>query len=330
MAKLFLVPVIFTIKAIPPRCRDSREMHVYTNVELPILEVSKNDAPLATQWTTSQGEQFQTRWYDNNHWSPFKIYDHEKDKTRDTPASAEEIQTLIIEGGYTPLTRSHRGFSHSLKSNTIPNWDPDKFRSVTLNTYEEELKEIQDSFSNSLIIDGELWIKKSEPIYVVKRIRDYTIKASFIEDTDARATRIFNALELDIAAGKVLEHSGNDIEPDRIELIEVIIPESIKYNSEIAAYIEGVSKYIDSLSNRLSEKKTDLIRSWCDLKDSIENYLNNSSNENLANIERNVISTIGNDQSHSFYIDRLQETQKRWEERPIRINQSDDITSLSF
>ncbi len=186
------VPVGYTASVKAPRKVNAINESFFEWVNIEIRDINPDDAPIAAEWRDSRefiskhlqgnywyaylsarliaddGQDF-TRWYEGQHWWP--VLDKVNRDEVDDGVFRHNAKTFQDK-----WRKHHLGYP-MVKSNL--NWriveefpdgrplDLGDYRSVEDNTFAEELERLRKSADNLIFIDGQLYERLPEPVYVL-------------------------------------------------------------------------------------------------------------------------------------------------------------------
>lgn len=295
-----------------------------------LKEVDELDAPIATEWTDFKGETFQTRWHDGSHWLIHKIYDEDHNYQLLSPG----ILSDMLENGNSrnPLSVGATSSLRELISGEIKPFDKANFKTVKETEQEAVIRRIHDQIDDCIIVENQVWKRCGEPYYRY-------IQTQVEKQADGRAMR-YPAVELlqeDGAVYRAHEAFSADQFEDYVDFatgkfhdaifvpeefkITVLAPDSITFNSEVAALHSTVGDFLTGTSGDLAKKSTEFIRSWANLKDGFDLAATEQSedaNDNLVELAKIVIEMSPN--KSEYNVDKLFKTIERWNTRNISLD----------
>ncbi|WP_315920913.1 hypothetical protein [Mesorhizobium sp. SP-1A] len=295
-----------------------------------LKEVDDLDAPIATEWTDFKGETFQTRWHDGSHWLIHKIYDEDQNYQLLSP----DILSDMLENGNArnPLSVGAGSSLRELISGEIKPFDKANFKTVKETEQEAVIRRIHDQIADCIIVENQVWKRCGEPYYRFNRLRvekqadGRVMRYPEVEllPKDGEIYRAHEAFSADQFEDYVDFATGNFHDaifvPEEFK-ITVLVPESISFNSEVAALHSTVGDFLTATAGDLAKKSTDFIRSWANLKDGFElatAQKSEQANDTLVELAKIVVEISPN--KSEYNVDNLFKTTERWNTRNISLD----------
>lgn len=324
------IPYTFTAHVVP-----LRKMKPISSTEgdwltADITEIDEIDAPIATAWTDSKGDTFQTRWYNGSHWQIHKIYD--RDGNYQGVLTPSKLTNMFETGDSSnPLSVGTTSSLEQLVSGKIHSFHRQNFKDVIKTEQEAVLQRIQDQVNDCIIVDDQIWTKCTEPYYryiqhYVKKLEDGGAirypEVSFIpvDQEVYRAHETFNANEFEEFVALATGGFQEIIVPEELK-ITVLIPESINFNSHQSALYSVSKAFLACTQGVLGKKNSDFIHCWADLRDVLEIAISDKSESNDDKLVSSLKAIIEASPNKSEYeIDTLTKMVERWDTRNISID----------
>lgn len=216
---------VFEESYIPPRCRKPRTRIVQGEAEYTIKEISLIEAPIAMR---------------------YPAYDFEKESFQCGRCVLDSYDYRVYNN-----TLYRREWEHAFQDGITVGkkwaflshlvWMANREYYPRKTNKEDAIAQVQGELSRYIIIDGELWVRASEPMYVVMTFglgHNHASTDLMIEEhgynPNISSERYFNALQYDEALASALDVAakrGDTNSFDSIRTarkIEVLIPEMVR------------------------------------------------------------------------------------------------------
>lgn len=241
------VPFAYTLGFIPPRCRNAREAYVLTETTVDLASATPEQAPVAIRYDDGivDPKPVELRWFGGCLYEPL-VY--KVSRQPDVPQSFNDLVAMQDKAwGYgNPLRVSCDGMPHWATEQGfrggVKKGDIDA-REIVSSNRERVRRQVLASASDLLVVDGMIWQKTTEPMYVVMTFGlgcnhgGTAVMTSGGYNGNINKGRYFRADQLDaaLAAGaKIAEARGdtNDLPMKAHKVYEVLIPEAIQANPQ--------------------------------------------------------------------------------------------------
>jgi hypothetical protein len=317
---LFRLPIAYWSKVIKPRCRVEERVLCGEWIEVEVQEATDLEAPVAMRWREHDygdgpGEIKETRWFDEGHYMP---YEH-----REQPLDAHLLADLCAKGSayQNPLIVSTDWFIRDMfKYNALPLAEM-KVRAIISSDREETIAKTLECAKGLVLVDGVLWDNVGEPVYEYRdrlgiEVKHFTRGKGQEPSADdiVKSRSRFRADRYD----DIVEHVHAEDDERQIR-IDVLVPESVRYDDETPAFIEAARATVDSNQSSLSGLPKHALMAWVDLRDAHLLASEDTSPEVLTSLEEamRVYERIFED---SWCANTARAALQRWDLRPMTAN----------
>lgn len=318
------VPVMFNAEVVHKGKRKAVQEPQVEWVEVEVREASDIEAPMATEWTRDDGTRMATRWFEGSHWIPFEHYDEDDKRFR---IDVEGLRERLARGNrfQNPLSVGVEHVLTDFAAGRRPRFDPADFRSVESSDRAEVHARAYHNASNTLVVDGQVWVRGSEPVYVLSRSRiergtgRHTMRPEVTLISSARDPKdIFRADRFDDMVGEAANRYSQAVEIDDTARITVYIPSSLRYDDERAALFTSFDGVLESQRRFLPTAPLPDVRTWLELAEALAAARADWNEDTAAALETAadtyVAVTLTGD---SYYGSEIQKALSRWRMRPI-------------
>ncbi|MTH95217.1 hypothetical protein [Roseibium sp. RKSG952] len=176
-------PFYYRCDVLEPRKRNKTTKHFGEWLDADIPEISSEDAPVALRWSVPKGgyprhingidgllnksgEIIETRWYNDDHWMPH-FETENQDRTSVFVLETDAMLKYLENGHFHNLPFSG-GPDYRIQeflSGELHPINPNDYREVDLKDRDELLKRLERTLNNIVVIDGQIWCRRPEPVY---------------------------------------------------------------------------------------------------------------------------------------------------------------------
>lgn len=252
------IPVCYSCEVLEPRKKKRTEKQFGEWLDADIPEVSPDEAPVALRWTVPEGAflrqihgldgvlnkdglTIETRWYDGSHWMPFFEAENQ-DRNNADVLSAEAMKGHLKEGHFYKLP-FRGGVDWRIRdflSGEIQSINPDNYREVDFEGRDALLKRLDESLSNLIVLDGQVWHRRREPVYKDSFQRTEEGRVGFFplvfvpEDftNDGGYKRELSSLRRIDQFDEMRDQYPAELAESWHDGVEILIPESLTYDPE--------------------------------------------------------------------------------------------------
>lgn len=327
-------PIAYSEQVVPKRARKVREEQFGEFINVEIQEVTKEAAPIAFDWEdeTIKGGLAERRWFENKLWEPLCTSFARKQAV---PISlneyADERGRLLPS---TPVATNQSWAIRDLYNRCLPSlsFDSYKYRSVLTDNRASQLERLAALAKETLIIDGEIWVEASEPVYEIGQTSFFTHhNSTFVNVTNVnsikddkciyRADRFEDALDaidayLPLPRGSITE-------------INVYIPEAVTYETETKALVRGVEETKGMLSSEVVVMPTQAAIAWFGVRDALNDYYSQPDEKSLEALLSAAESLSEYADEDSYTMTPLMSSLDRWKNRSLPLSFDDDGGTFS-
>lgn len=322
---LFRIPVTYMTSFTRPRCRNSERVLCGEWIEVDVRETTDLDAPVAMRWREKSWQEpedggliRETRWHDGHHYVP--CLDGE-----DEALSASDVADLCAQGrSYAnPLVSSSDWQVRDLLAGKIKPLSEIPVRSIESSERDEAIATAMAQAAGLLIVDGMMWDIAGEPVYEYNRnlgieVKHLSLPTDRRSDESRKALDRFRADRLD----DIVEHF--QATQDEInEVIDILIPESVRYDDETPAIIETARLSVDNKpsSYDLDDLPKHVIMAWVDLRDAYRALTRTPDPEAIDSLVE-IMRVYSETCEDGWQKDRLRSGLSRWDLRPMSVDSS--------
>jgi len=253
-------------------------------VEVNVVEVTEAAAPVATRWEVAGvraardylngvGE---TRWFDGRHFVPALH------TTATDAAEHVDLERLLgdCERGraYSNPLVAGMDWEHSgLIEGTMKSLLETPHHSCETHNRGDAIEAAHRRASDVLLIRGKVWVAGHEPVYKVSPSSFLSGRCASVEvvgtdhlDRTSPLDSVFRADQFDDMAECVRRLEDEGYQVGGIPRIEVLDPDSIRYDAETPAFLEGARTVLDRGKSRLDERSRKEIIAWVELRDALQ------------------------------------------------------------
>jgi hypothetical protein len=277
------VPVFYSESVRLTKRHKYAEMNFAEWVEVNVVEVSDAAAPVATRWDVTGlratrdylngvGE---TRWFAGRHFVPALH------TTASDDAEHIDLGRLLVdcERGHTysnPLAAGmewqHRALVEG-KARSLA--EMPHFSCETYNRG-EAIEAAHRRASDVLLIQGKVWVAGHEPVYKVSPSTSFSGRYAYVDVVGVNSLDRLTALDSVFAADqhedmeecvRRLQEEGYQV--GEVPRIDVLDPESILYDAETPAFLEGARTVLEWGKSRLDERSRKEILAGVELRDAL-------------------------------------------------------------
>jgi len=314
------IPVVYHEKIVPRRSRNPRTEMFGEWIDVEIAEADGMDAPVALRWRGNEIDGIcERRWFQGKLWRP-SVYSLAREPNR--PVTAAEMIERTEQGhSYgNPLVLGVDWQVRRLVDGEIGPLDPAQCREIHTKAREIAINEALDNAERILVVDGQVWERTSEPVYVASRSGIFSREVyAYIDIKEVDGLRsndnVFRVDRIDD-----LEHfvkSSWHIDLDRDCEVEVLIPECLTYDPELPALKEGLKNVVEWEQEGIGKKDRATILAWLDLRDAVAELEEVANDDNIAAAVTAAETWLAVANTQQFHKDRLVPVLERWHARPI-------------
>jgi hypothetical protein len=314
---LFRVPIAYSAKVVKPRHRKEERVPCCEWIEVEVRETTDAEAPVALRWNESEdgadpSELKETRWFDEGH---YMLSDYS-----DQPLTADMVANMCATAtSYeNPLVLSvDWHLSDALRKGAKPLAELE-VREIVSSGRDEVIEKTLAAAASSLIVDGVFWGNVGEPLY--EHVSGYGIMVKHFSEGKGqppsredllKADKRFRADRFDDLADTFrLAHDDWQVR------IDVLVPESIRYDDETPALIEAARGAVDSHDGELKGLPKHALNAWVDLRDAHIEASENPTPDAIAVLE-NTMRTYERTFEDGWAVKMVRKAIKRWDVRPL-------------
>lgn len=307
-------PMIYTATTIKRGHKNEASMVFGEWVALEVVETTSADAPVALRWEKIrylddvEPKIVETRWFNDHHYLPVS-YDDDRTLSdhglMEACAKGENPKCLPYQPEYSVMDFI-RGALKSI--------DETPLRTVIKCDRDERRAKMEEAAERLLLIDGQVWQKLEEPTYAFLRhhggvrvhIRGSDSNEPFDSKMHFRADRL----------NDLLDHFDINNEAAILERIDVLIPESIRYDDETPALLAAAAKSVEWFASRLSKHSTDFLTAWGRLRDAVTQGAPSPEAAQEVADRLEDFANVSYDPD-DWYTQQMRKALRRWSLRPI-------------
>jgi hypothetical protein len=321
------VPLRYQAEVLKPRCRNSEPMIFGEWLEVEVEEVSASDAPVAVRWIADASRHLrltqasadmrepvvkETRWWEDSHYRPvFDVEDRAETNAFTRSTLIEACANGIPLAFALPMHNDH-----DIKAVVAGELRPIadfQFRKIENSTRDRAIADVTKRAADLLIINGEVWRKCAEPIYVVKQGVGLIVHIPSDNEDWIDPERQFRIDRLDDA----IDHFDIDERWIR-HRADVIFPDAIRFDDETPAMICACRKVVDRFrGTSLDKKPTEFLIAWAVLRDAVELAELGPTEDGMNELVAHLRNLVAVSESQHYHIKDMENSLDRWSLRPL-------------
>lgn len=322
----FDVPIMFNAEVVHKGKRLAVQEEQVEWVAVDVEEATDLEAPTATAWTRADGTRMSTRWHREAHWIPYEYSDEDGGPHR---IDADGLRQRLLRGNrhQNPLAEGTEHVLMDFAAGRRAAFDPSAFRSVGVTDRNHTIAKARLKAAKTLVVDGQVWVRESEPAYAISRqhgridmaARPRTIRPDVVFVSRASDPKdMFRADRFEDMAAEVDGRYKQQVAVDRSAMIEVYIPDSIRYDDEGTAFRAAAEGVAASQRQFLKTAKLPDVRRWLGLAEAAE-AAKTEWNEETACALETAAEAYANAESDDgdWYTETIRKALSRWRMRPI-------------